>query len=109
MPALTTAQTPGAAVTAVQERLQTVVQDDVAPKTKRQSVSAGDRLITRQSLFDGVKRRIGTLYTVCTSDGPPAAFRRLTCTPDRHDRVSGMPVVHRDASSLALAWWLVAR
>ncbi|HEV2774213.1 MAG TPA: hypothetical protein VGV90_01345 [Solirubrobacteraceae bacterium] len=66
----------------VQEKVQAVVQDDVAPKAKRQSVSAGDRLITRQSVFDSDKRRIGTLYTDCTSVGPTAAFPRLTmlCT-----------------------------
>lgn len=82
VPALTTAQTPAATVITVQEKVQTVIQDDVAPKAKRQSVSAGDRLITRQSLFDADKRRIGTLYTDCTSVGPTATFPRLTllCT-----------------------------
>ena len=82
VPALTTAQTPTSTVITVQERVQTVVQDDVAPKAKRQSVSAGDRLITRQSLFDGDKQRIGTLFTDCTSVGPTAMFPRLTmlCT-----------------------------
>lgn len=82
VPGLTTAETPAATVITVQERVQTVVQDDVPPKAKRQSVSAGDRLITRQSLFDADKRRIGTLYTDCTSVGPTATFPRLTllCT-----------------------------
>ncbi|HEV2057817.1 MAG TPA: dirigent protein [Solirubrobacteraceae bacterium] len=82
VPALTTAQTPAATVITVQEKVQTVVQDDVPPKAKRHSVSAGDRLITRQSLFNADERRIGTLYTDCTSVSATATFPRLTllCT-----------------------------
>lgn len=66
----------------MQEKVQTVVQDDVAPKSRRGRVSVGDRLITRQSLLDANKGRLGTLYTDCTSLGPTRPFPRLTvlCT-----------------------------
>ena len=77
VPALTTAQAPVGTTITVQEKVQTVVQDDVAPKSRRGRVSAGDRLITRQSLFDADKRRLGTLYTDCTSVGPAGSFPRL--------------------------------
>lgn len=82
VPALTTAQAPTATTITVQEKVQTVVQDDVAPKSRRGRASVGDRLITRQSLFDAHRRRIGTLYTDCTSVGPTRPFPRLTvlCT-----------------------------
>jgi hypothetical protein len=74
VPALTSAQVPAATTITVQEKVQTVVQDDIAPKSKAHKVSAGDRLITIQSLFDVSKKRIGTLYTDCTSVGPTASF-----------------------------------
>ena len=82
VPALTTAQTPGGDPITVHAKVQAVVQDDVAPKSRRGRVSTGDRLITRQSLFAADRRRIGTLYTDCTSVGQTGSFPRLTllCT-----------------------------
>ena len=77
LPALTGAQTPTGTTITVQEKVQVVVQDDVAPKSKARRVSVGDRLVTRQSLFDADKRRIGTLYSDCTSVGPAGSFPRL--------------------------------
>ncbi len=81
-PTLTSAQAPPATTITVQEKVQTVAQDDVAPKSRRGRVSVGDRLITRQSLFDASKQRLGTLYTDCTSVGATGTFPRLTllCT-----------------------------
>lgn len=82
VPALTSAQTPSATTITVQEKVQNVVQDDISPKSKSHKVSAGDRLVTVQSLFDANKKRIGTLYTDCTSVGPTKPFPHLTllCT-----------------------------
>lgn len=77
VPALTSAQTPAASTITVQEKVQTVVQDDVSPKSKTHKVSVGDRLVTVQSLFDASKKRIGTLYTDCTSVGPTKPFPHL--------------------------------
>lgn len=77
VPALTSAQTPAATTITVQEKVQTVVQDDVSPKSKTHKVSVGDRLVTVQSLFDASKKRVGTLYTDCTSVGPTKPFPHL--------------------------------
>jgi hypothetical protein len=78
VPALTSAQTPAATTITVQEKVQNVIQDDISPKSKTHKVSAGDRLVTIQSLFDANKKRIGTLYTDCTSVGPTKPFPHLT-------------------------------
>jgi hypothetical protein len=82
LPALTSAQSPSATTMTFQEKVQSVVQDDVAPKSKSGKVSLGDRLITRQSLFDSTKQRRGTLYTDCTGIGPTKGFPNITvlCT-----------------------------
>ncbi|MDP8909750.1 MAG: hypothetical protein M3N47_11715 [Chloroflexota bacterium] len=74
MPAFTSAQAPPGATITVQEQVQTVAQDDVAPKSRRGRVSVGDRLITRQSLFDASKQRLGTLYTDCTRSARPPSL-----------------------------------
>ena len=82
VPTLTSAQTPAPATITVNERVRTVVRDDVAPKSKAGRVSTGDRLITRQSVFDASKKRLGTLYTDCTGVGRTASFLKATllCT-----------------------------
>jgi len=82
VPALTSAQSaPGTTIT-VQEKVRTVVSDDVAPKSKTGRVSVGDRLITRQSLFGPGKKPTGTLFTECTGVGPTKGFSAATllCT-----------------------------
>jgi len=90
VPALTSAQAPNARTITLQERIQTAVGDDVAPKSKRGPimspngrVSAGDRLVTRQGVFDSAGKRIGLLYTDCTGVGPTKPLfqgARLLCT-----------------------------
>ncbi len=83
VPALTTAQSPTARTITVQEANVQVAMDDVAPKSRGNRVSLGDRLTTRQSLFNASKARIGTLYTDCTSVGPTAQIFNgalLLCT-----------------------------
>lgn len=82
VPALTSAQSSGARTVTVNLKVQSVAMDDVAPKSKRGpagGVSLGDRLITRQSMFDPAsKRRVGTLYTDCTGVGPTKPFPAVT-------------------------------
>jgi hypothetical protein len=78
VPVLTSAQSPAATTITVQEKAQTVVQDDIAPKSKAHRVSVGDRLVTVQALFDASKKRIGTLYTDCASVGPTKPLPHLT-------------------------------
>lgn len=82
VPALTGAQAPADTTITVQEKVQTVAMDDVAPKSRKGGVSVGDRLVTRQSLFDATDKRIGTLYTDCTGVGPTKPFTGATllCT-----------------------------
>lgn len=77
VPALTGAQSPPARTITLQERVQTAVGDDVAPKSKRGPimsptgrVSVGDRLVVRQAVFNTSRKRIGKLYTDCTGVGP---------------------------------------
>ncbi|MDQ3631532.1 MAG: dirigent protein [Actinomycetota bacterium] len=82
VPALTSAQSPGARTITVNLKVQNVAMDDVAPKSKRGpagGVSLGDRLITRQSMFDPAsKKRVGTLHTDCTGVGPTKPFPAVT-------------------------------
>lgn len=69
LPGSTVAQTSdGTRTITVQEKVVDIAKDDVAPKSKRK-VSLGDRLITRQSLFDANKKRVGTLFTDCSGVG----------------------------------------
>lgn len=81
LPVLTAAQTSGDARTiTVQEKVVDIAKDDVPPKSKSK-VSLGDRLITRQSLFDANKKALGTLYTDCSGVGPtkPIFAATLQC------------------------------
>ncbi|MEJ7798666.1 MAG: hypothetical protein WKF48_11535 [Solirubrobacteraceae bacterium] len=86
VPTLTSAQSPQARTITVQEKVQNVAADDLPPRSKRgptDRVSLGDRLITRQSLFDTSRKRIGTLYTDCTGVGPTRSLFKgatLLCT-----------------------------
>jgi hypothetical protein len=75
VPVLTSAQSPAATTITVQQKVWTVVQDDVAPKSKAHRVSVGDSLVTAQALFDASEKRIGTLYTDCASVGRRNHFR----------------------------------
>lgn len=68
LPALTGAQT-GARTITVQTKVVDIAKDDIAPKSKSK-VSLGDRLITRQTLYDAGKKALGTLYTDCSGAGP---------------------------------------
>ena len=80
VPGLTSAQS-GPSMTTVQVKVQAFAKDDVAPRS-RSRVSLGDRLTTRQSLFDGAGKRVGTLSTDCTGTGPtrPLPSATLLCT-----------------------------
>lgn len=89
IPSLSGAQSPPRTIT-LQERVQTAVGDDVAPKSKRGPimsprgrVSVGDRLVVRQAAFDASNQRIGTLYTDCAGVGPTKPLfqgAQLLCT-----------------------------
>lgn len=81
LPAITGARTPDRARTiTVQVKVVDIAKDDVAPKS-RSKVSLGDRLITRQSLYDANRKAVGTLYTDCSGVGPtkPVFGATLQC------------------------------
>lgn len=82
VPSLTGAQEPGARDITVREKVRAVQLVDTGPRSKRDRVSLGDRLITRQALFDTGDKRIGTLSTDCVSVGQTAQFFQATlqCT-----------------------------
>lgn len=81
VPALTSAQSPTARTITVNEKVKGIVKHDLAPKS-RTRVSLGDRLVTRQSLFDDGRKQVGMLYTDCTGVGPTRPIFRATllCT-----------------------------
>lgn len=71
VPALTSADTAAREIT-VRDKVRAVKIIDVAPKSKREELSQGDRVLTRQAMFDEQDRRVGTLYTDCAATGPTA-------------------------------------
>lgn len=62
----------------LREKVEAVNIDDIKPASKKQSLSQGDRVTTRQTLFDASNRRIGTLYTDCVNVGPTAQLFKAT-------------------------------
>ena len=80
IPALTSADS--ARTITVQDKVRAVKIIDVAPKSKRDKFSQGDRVLTRQAMFDTNDRRIGTLFTDCAGVGPTAPLfgGLLQCT-----------------------------
>ena len=70
VPALTGAQsTSGAREIVVREKVKDVRFVRQSTKTKGDRMAMGDRVLTRQLLFDNADKQIGTLYTDCTKVG----------------------------------------
>ena len=82
VPALTGAQTSGAREITVREKVRAVQFVRAKASTKGDRLATGDRVITRQALFDPKNARIGTLFTDCVNVGPAAALFKATlqCT-----------------------------
>lgn len=83
IPAITSGQSPGERTITVQEKVSRIELDDLAPRTGRNRVSQGDRLVTTQALFSSPGSRAGTLYTDCTGVGqskPLFGGAKLLCT-----------------------------
>jgi hypothetical protein len=80
IPALTSAQDATAREITVREKVKAVqfVHHGAAQGEK---LAMGDRVITRQALFDTSDRRIGTLHTDCVNTGAAAQVfqARLQC------------------------------
>lgn len=77
VPALTSAQSTADRTITANEKVQAVTKDDLAPKS-RTRVSLGDRLLSRQSMFDSTGKRTGTLYTDCAGVGPTRRLQGRT-------------------------------
>jgi len=78
VPALTQAQPAGPRDITVRERVQSInfVHQKRAKKDDR--LATGDRVLTRQRLFDTSDKSIGTLYTDCVNVGRAAAVFAAT-------------------------------
>ena len=81
VPAITSGQAPGDQTITVQEKVQKISIDDVAPPSGKE-LSQGDRVITTQSL-SATPGGKGNLYTDCTAVGGTKKLfggARLLCT-----------------------------
>lgn len=72
------AQTSNALDITVREKVRSVKIDDIKPRSRRDRLSQGDRVTTRQAMFDAGNRPIGTLYTDCVNVGATAQIFKAT-------------------------------
>ena len=82
LPALASAQSSGARDTTVREKVQSIRFVHQQRSTKGDRLATGDRLLTRQHLFDDANHAIGTLFTDCVNVGAAARVfaATLQCT-----------------------------
>jgi hypothetical protein len=82
VPAVTTAQSSSAQEIVVRERVQSLKFVHQSSKTRGDRLAMGDRVLTRQALFDAERKRVGTLYTDCVNVGGSARVfaATLLCT-----------------------------
>ena len=83
VPAITTAQSIGGGrdVT-VREKARSILFVHQQRSTRGDHMATGDRVLTRQALFDASGKSIGTLFTDCVNLGAPAKVfaATLQCT-----------------------------
>lgn len=77
----------------VYEKVRGVKTVDVRPRARHGQLSVGDRVLTRQLLFNSGGKRIGTLYTDCTSVGRKAPVFKATLQCTAAYRLSGGSVL----------------
>jgi hypothetical protein len=82
IPALTGAQDPGGREIVVREKLRALQFVHAKASTKGDRLAMGDRVVTRQALFNTSNKPIGTLFTDCSNLGPAAPVFKATlqCT-----------------------------
>lgn len=82
IPALTGAQAPGGREITVRNKVRSVQFIHAKASTKGDRLATGDRVLTRQALFDTANKPIGTLFTDCANLGPRAQVFKATlqCT-----------------------------
>jgi hypothetical protein len=82
VPALTAAHGQAGRGITVREKLRSVHFIHEKRATKGDRLATGDRVLTRQGLFDSHDKPMGTLFTNCTNVGRPAQVfaATLQCT-----------------------------
>jgi len=82
IPAITGAQTPTTHDITVREKVRLVKFVHVKPGKSGDRLGPGDRVITKQALFDESNAEIGAFFTDCVSIGPAAQVFKATlqCT-----------------------------
>lgn len=83
VPTLTSsAQTPASVDITVRDKIKAVVFVHAKPTTRGERLATGDRVITRQGMFDERDAPIGTLTTDCVNVGATAPVFKATlqCT-----------------------------
>ena len=82
LPAISSNAQSGSRDITLREKVKSVKIDHVKSRSKGQRLSQGDRVTTRQTLFDASNKRIGTLYTDCVNLGATASLFKATlqCT-----------------------------
>lgn len=82
IPALTGAQTPTTREIVAREKVRSVTFVKAKASTKGDCLATGDRVLTRQAIFDAANAPTGTLFTDCANVGPAAAVFQATlqCT-----------------------------
>jgi len=81
IPALSSAQSGGTDIV-VREKVQSVHIDHQSSRNKGDRLATGDRVQTRQGLYDESGKSIGTLFTDCVNMGKSAQIFQATmlCT-----------------------------
>lgn len=82
IPALSGAQAPTTRDITVRDKARSVTFVHAKPSTRGERLATGDRVLTRQAMFDTSNAAIGTLFTDCTNLGRAAAVFKATlqCT-----------------------------
>ncbi len=78
IPALTGAQPSGPRDIIAREKVRTVKFVRAKPSTRGDRLDQGDRVITRQALFNQSDRAIGTLFTDCVNVGSATQVFKAT-------------------------------
>jgi len=93
LPALGGAQTSGARDVTVRDKVRAVKFIHHARSARGERLAMGDRVITRQALFNESDHRIGTLFTDCANVGRKAQVFNATLQCTSIYRLGGGQVV----------------
>src|SRR2546423_1881364 len=82
LPLMSSAGSPGARDVTVREKVRAVKFVHTSKSTRGEQLALGDRVITRQALFDEQDHAVGTFFTDCVNVGhrAPVFSATLQCT-----------------------------